>query len=331
MANLWGRSLAMPAPQLRRQARAPWGPESLRPLDRAVAWVGMSTLPEGSMGQPGAGRPKHGAPMEPESVISGDAQAVSADPHEGFIEKVEVPRAADVLADQLRQRILSGKPAAGELLPPERELVRQTGLGRATVREALRILEAEDLIDARLGRYGGWVVTRPGNEGVIRSIDVLIRGNNVGFESLLTTRKAIEPACAALAAEVRTDDDLLELDRHSARLKQEWRDVPQYLLVNLHWHLAVVRATHNDLLIAVMSGLSDAIHAGTDIKDFNSDNVRQLAINAHDRVTEAIRAGDADAAFRRMDRHLHAFHVQATSGETPPALSAQALSLPRRR
>ena len=90
--------------------------------------------------------------------------------------RVEVPRAADVLADRLRQGILSGQLRPGELLPPERKLVEQTGLGRASVREALRMLEVEDLIEARLGRYGGWLVRRPDEESVARSIDVFIRG-----------------------------------------------------------------------------------------------------------------------------------------------------------
>src|ERR1700753_2511248 len=62
-----------------------------------------------------------------------------------FLGKVEVPRAADVLADRLRRGILAGQLRPGELLPPERKLVDQTGLGRASVREALRMLEVEDL------------------------------------------------------------------------------------------------------------------------------------------------------------------------------------------
>jgi DNA-binding FadR family transcriptional regulator len=231
-----------------------------------------------------------------------------------------VPRAADVLADRLRQGILSGQLRPGELLPPERKLVEQTGLGRASVREALRMLEVEDLIEARLGRYGGWLIRRPDEESVARSIDVFIRGRKLRFESLLETREAIEPACAALAARNRNDDDLAELDRRSAWLRAVVDDVPDYLLGNVQWHLAVVRATHNELLIAIMSALSDAIHAGTDLDDFNSEAVRAAALHAHDRVIDAIRLQDESAASRRMHSHLHAFRLQAISEKYPPDL-----------
>jgi DNA-binding FadR family transcriptional regulator len=234
--------------------------------------------------------------------------------------KIEVPRAADVLADRLRQGILSGQWRPGELLPPERQLVERTGLGRASVREALRMLEVEDLIEARLGRYGGWLIRRPDEESVARSLDVFIRGRKLRFESLLETREAIEPACAGLAARNRNEDDLAELDRRSAWLKAVVDDVPDYLLGNVQWHLAVVRATHNELLIAIMSALSDAIHAGTDLDDFNSDDVRAAALHAHDRVIDAIRVQDEDAASRRMHSHLHAFRLQASTGKYPPDL-----------
>jgi len=230
-----------------------------------------------------------------------------------FLGPIEVPRAADVLVDLLRRRVLGGDLVEGDVLPSERALMADTGLGRATVREALRVLEVEDLIEPRLGRYGGWTVRRPGRESVTRSIDVFIRGTQIRFGSLLAAREAIEPSCAALAAEHRTDDDLAALEGHGLRMAECWQDVPEYLLENVRWHLAVVDATHNELLIAFMSALGDAIHAGTDLGAFNSTAVRLAAMRAHDGVVTAIRERDPDAAFRRMHRHVHAFHSQATS------------------
>jgi GntR family transcriptional regulator, transcriptional repressor for pyruvate dehydrogenase complex len=230
-----------------------------------------------------------------------------------FVGPINVPQAADVLAERLRQRVLDGELAEGDVLPSERALMADTGLGRATVREALRILEVEALITPRLGRYGGWTVRRPDRGVVTRSIDVFIRGTKIRFGSLLATREAIEPSCAALAAEHRTEEDLAVLDAIGVRLRACVRDLPEFLLTNVCWHLSVVDATHNELLIAIMSALGDAIHAGTDLADFNSLKVRRAAIDAHDAVVAAIRDQDADAASRRMLRHVHAFRTQATS------------------
>ncbi|MFF0081775.1 FadR/GntR family transcriptional regulator [Streptomyces canus] len=72
-----------------------------------------------------------------------------------------VPKASDVLAAEVRERILSGELPEGSALPPERQLVEQTGLSRATVREALRILEVEKLLRIRPGRGGGGVAPPP--------------------------------------------------------------------------------------------------------------------------------------------------------------------------
>src|ERR1700757_4882702 len=74
------------------------------------------------------------------------------------------PRAPAVLADDLRERILRGDFPEDTALPPERELVNQTRMSRATVREALRILEVQGLVRIKTGRAGGAYVDRPGQD-----------------------------------------------------------------------------------------------------------------------------------------------------------------------
>lgn len=235
-----------------------------------------------------------------------------------FEEKLDVPRASDVLAQQLRRRILAGELRPGQLLPPERALVEQAGVGRVSVREALRMLESEQLIQPKHGRYGGWLVTQPGPGPITRSIDVFIRGRQIQLESLLETREALEPPCARLAARNRTEDDLARLKARGEEVRDAG-DVSEYLSANLRWHLAVVEAANSDLMLAFMTALSTAIHASTNIADFNSEEVRAAAIRAHDAVESAIADRDEDAAFRRMYRHVSAFRLQATSGATDGA------------
>jgi DNA-binding FadR family transcriptional regulator len=95
-------------------------------------------------------------------------------------------------------------------------------------------------------------------------------------------------------------------------LRASIRDLPTFLKVNVQWHLGVVASTHNELLIAIMTALADAIHEGTDVDQFNSLKVRRAAISDHEGVVAAIRDGDPDAARRRMHRHVHAFREQVT-------------------
>ncbi|HEV7580859.1 MAG TPA: GntR family transcriptional regulator, partial [Mycobacterium sp.] len=106
---------------------------------------------------------------------------------------VEVPKASDVLAGELRERILTGELAEGDPLPPERELVKQTQMSRATVREALRILEVQSLVRVRAGRAGGAFVQRPTTKSMANSVSMLIRGRRIKLVDLMETREALEP------------------------------------------------------------------------------------------------------------------------------------------
>src|SRR5271166_2410301 len=117
---------------------------------------------------------------------------------------VEVPKASDVLAGQLRERTLNGELVEGTPLPAERELVRQTQMSRATVREALRILEVQNLVRVRTGRAGGAYIQRPTTKSMASSVTLMIRGQQIKLVDLMETREALEPFCAELAARKRT-------------------------------------------------------------------------------------------------------------------------------
>ncbi|MCX4766551.1 FadR family transcriptional regulator [Streptomyces sp. NBC_01275] len=218
-----------------------------------------------------------------------------------------VPKASDVLAAEVRERILSGELGEGTALPPERQLVEQTGLSRATVREALRILEVEGLVDIRPGRGGGAFVHRPGRESLASTVQLVIRGQRIRLAALHETREAVEPTCAALAAQRRTDEDLAELDAANAELIEAGDDIQRFLRANVRWHNAVARASGNELLIGFLSALSQAIHAATDLEQFMDAGIREVTARAHTRITEAVRAGDSAAAMRRMSRHVCGF------------------------
>jgi DNA-binding FadR family transcriptional regulator len=228
-----------------------------------------------------------------------------------------VPKASDVLAARLRELILAGGLGPGRWLPAERDLVSQSGLSRATVRESIRILEIEGLVETRPGRKGGTVVRRPESETMTRSLEIFIRGRHLRLASLLEVREAVEPVSAALAARRRTDDELANLERLDAALAEAFDDVKAFLVANVHWHVAIARMSQNELLAGFMEAIASGVLAGTDIADFNSNEVRRAALRAHGRIQQAIRDQDPDAARRRMVRHLHAYEV-AVMGSTHP-------------
>lgn len=221
---------------------------------------------------------------------------------------LQVPKASDVLANDLRERILRGEFPEGQSLPPERELVLQTAMSRTTVREALRILEVQGLVTIRTGRAGGAFVRRPDGGSVANSVDLLIRGRQIRLDDLLETREAIEPACARLAARYRTAEDLARLEALNERIAESANaTLADFLRANVDWHVAVARASHNELLAGMMQALSQAIYEGTDNQGFVDETVKATTVRAHQTITRAIREQDGEAAVRRMSRHVHSY------------------------
>jgi DNA-binding FadR family transcriptional regulator len=211
-----------------------------------------------------------------------------------------------VLADHLRRKILTGALEPGSALPAERELVLQTGLSRGSVREALRILEAEGLVTTRPGRQGGSVARQPGDESLARYISLFVHGRGIPLMALLQTREAVEPSLAHLAAINRTDEELAELVHLTEQVEGAYNDVPRFLAENVNWHCAIAIASHNELLRAFIVAISSMIFKASAIQDFATDDVRTVVLKAHRRILAAIVAQDAEAARRRMARHLAA-------------------------
>jgi GntR family transcriptional regulator, transcriptional repressor for pyruvate dehydrogenase complex len=173
-----------------------------------------------------------------------------------------VPKASDVLADDLRERILLGEFPEGTALPTERDLVAQTQMSRATVREALRTLEVQGLIRIKTGRAGGAFVQKPDDKSVADTVALVIRGRRIRMAALLETREAIEPACAQRAAKYRTGADLERLDKANEAISVDG-PLEHFLQANVNWHVAVAIASHNELLTGFMLALSRAIHSST--------------------------------------------------------------------
>jgi GntR family transcriptional regulator, transcriptional repressor for pyruvate dehydrogenase complex len=223
------------------------------------------------------------------------------------LSRVDVPKASDVLAGELRERILTGELAEGDPLPAERELVKQTQMSRATVREALRILEVQNLVRVKAGRAGGAFVQRPTTTSMANSVGMLIRGRRIKLVDLMETREALEPFCAELAARNRSDEDLAELHRANEAIADPDGDLAQFLQANLDWHVGVAVAGRNELLTGFMIALSRAIYAGTENAAFVDAEVRAVTTKAHRAITTAIRDRDIEAAGRRMRRHMHSY------------------------
>lgn len=124
---------------------------------------------------------------------------------------VRVPKAAELIADRLRKDIVRGVLVPGDTLPPEPTLAGEFEVSRPTLREALRLLEAESLIALKRGSRGGAVVSRPSVSVAARSMGLYLQMTDTTLTQIHTARSVVEPPCARLFAERQNPEDLADL------------------------------------------------------------------------------------------------------------------------
>jgi DNA-binding FadR family transcriptional regulator len=124
---------------------------------------------------------------------------------------VRAPKTAELIATLYRRRIVRGELRPGDTLPSEQQLMAQFGVSRPTLREAFRILEAEDLISVKRGSRGGARVTQPSLSVAARYVGLLLQVQGTTIADVYQARMVLEPACARLLARRRTGADLADL------------------------------------------------------------------------------------------------------------------------
>jgi DNA-binding FadR family transcriptional regulator len=199
---------------------------------------------------------------------------------------------ADATADQLERRIAGGEWVIGSRLPAEPELMAELGVGRSTVREAIRTLARVGLVQVRQGD-GTFVTGRP-----IDNESLLTRCHRAQLHEIHDVREALDLQAARLAAARRTDEDLVALrELLAARAAAAAsRDAAAYADADVAFHQRIVAATQNDMLIDLYRVIGDTlVHALTLRKRESAFDDLDTSVE-HDAVLAAIAAGDGDAA-----------------------------------
>jgi len=210
------------------------------------------------------------------------------------------------VAEQLRRRVVGGTLRPGSRLPNEDVLAREFGVSRATLREALRLLAAQDLIRTAKGAGGGSYVTLPRVEHVSSfvhsSIALLTDANDVSLENLLEARALLEVPAARLAASRCREDDVERL-RATIPAEPLRMGVDQQFVYNQDFHSLVIECCSNALLVIAAEPIFGVLQRNLARTKLGPRFHR--AINEqHRTIADAIEAGDADAAGDEMHAHL---------------------------
>lgn len=225
------------------------------------------------------------------------------------LNSVRLPKAAEILATQIKQEIISGKYPEGAMLPPENEMALQLNVSRPTVREALRLLESEGLVSIRPGPRGGPRVERPGSTTVTRSLTTLFQYEHVSLAELLEARWAIEPACARVAATRATQTDIAALRRSVTNMRAALDDANIFWTENANFHVALAEAGRNTVLNTLMVALRELIYGFTVDMHISADE-RLETVAQHTEIMEAIAAHNPEAAARAAEAHLASFETR---------------------
>lgn len=191
----------------------------------------------------------------------------------------------DTVVDQLRAQLTDGEWAVGDRIPTEHELAGQLGVGRNTVREAVRVLVHAGLLESRQGN-GTFVRSTADPAAVLRTVRA------AGALDVLELRIALETEAARLAALRRDTHDLRRLRAALGTLREGGdRDAD----ADVAFHRAVVEATHNAALTEVYRFFSVRVHESL-VESLGDHAMPAIDLDAHDALVVAIEAGDADAA-----------------------------------
>jgi DNA-binding FadR family transcriptional regulator len=226
--------------------------------------------------------------------------------------QVRVPKTAELVARDLRRRIIRGELGRGEGLPSESALMELFGVSRPTLREAFRVLESESLIEVRRGVHGGARVNAPDPGVAARYAGLILEYRNATLADVYRASAVIEPPCAKIVASKHTAADLTRLRDAVDREKAALNDRLELVDAQDAFHALIVELTDSETLILLTGMLryivdrANASHvaAGTDAAAVRAQ--AHKGHRAHIRLVELIAAGKADEAEKLWYRHITA-------------------------
>lgn len=213
------------------------------------------------------------------------------------------------IADELRRLIIAGELEEGESLGHEPELIERFGVSRPSLREALRILEAEGLITVLRGVQGGVVAHRPDRRQAARTAALILQTRNVPLADVFAARTIIEPAAVRMVAQARNRrSSARRLRALIAEEEAAIDDAVSFGEANARFHEELVALGGNQTLGIVAEMLDEvvarAVTAVAQTTETDSLTTRRRGVRSQERLVELIEAGDADGAEEHWRTHM---------------------------
>lgn len=206
-------------------------------------------------------------------------------------------QAVDILNDY----ILSGDLKTGEFLPPEKKLCEQLGIGRSTLREAIKILESNGLVRKKHG-YGVMVVDES-VEAAKGTLKLMLQRTGTTMDELMEVRNLNEIKTTELAAIHASEEDMAEIQSHLRIMRDNMASTEEYVKADIDFHMAIAKASRNKvfhLILLTIRPLIEEMIAQT----LKVHHRPERSMKYHEKIFEAINGRNPDAAVHAMKEHL---------------------------
>jgi GntR family transcriptional regulator, transcriptional repressor for pyruvate dehydrogenase complex len=212
----------------------------------------------------------------------------------------------EAIARQIEEQICQGHLKGDQMLPAEGELMKQFGVSRNTVREALRMLEASGLLRIKQGSKGGAIITAISDTVASDFLVKTFRLGGVSPLDFFNFKLAMEPAMVELVALKESVDPeiIARMEANIAEAKELYAAGKPTAYANMDFHALLAEATGNMIFIVVAKSLRAGFDA---VAPVEKESYRLESIRTHEEILDAILKKDGTRAKRLMEAH----HAQA--------------------
>lgn len=217
-------------------------------------------------------------------------------------------KTSERIARELANYIVDKELQPGTMLPTERDMIESLGVGRTTLREALRLLETRGVITIKSGPRGGPMVRRPRPSDLSEALTLILQFEKSSLREVMEARVGLEPTIARLAAAHIQDEQVADLQKSVDMMMSELGNHDVFLDENQRFHSLIADVAGN-VVLGVFTETLQTVADGALIGVHYTPNRRRAVAQAHQRIVDALREKDADAAAAAMSVHLHEAEV----------------------
>lgn len=206
------------------------------------------------------------------------------------------------VAYEVKQYIVDGNLTPGDRLPSESELMTEYGVSRSSIREAIRLLRAENVVEIKKG-VGTFVSQRTGIADDPLGLQFSTKDKADLLEDLLEARLLIEPEIAFLAAMRVEKRDIEKLHTILENIRKTTVHSDEHTMLDVEFHTAIARCTHNSVLKKVVPIICESIIEGYP-ETIYTEGSFERSIKSHINLFDSIQKGDALRARYEMEKHI---------------------------